>query len=347
MDRIVAADARKPGSKVVLACQGVCLHGLVAFAALVCASHVGPAYAQETWPARQVTILVPYPPGGIVDVVTRIAADGLHERAHQTWVVFNRPGGNGQVALGDLTRATPDGYTLLTNVEGGLAVQPAFDPNFHFDPTKDYTPLSQVVASDYVMSVRSGLPIHSIAELIAYAKAAPHRLTFASPGIGTMPHIGMEYFARRAGIELLHVPYPGGTGPINDLLSGQVDLYMSSVGTIAGLTATDRFRILATMNATRLPELPDVPTMGEAGLPDFVINGWLGLFGPPGMAPELRATIGKAVVDMVHDPQYADKFRKMHAEPVARGAADFASFYAAEVAKWKQFSSESDIKIGQ
>jgi tripartite-type tricarboxylate transporter receptor subunit TctC len=308
--------------------------------------NIGRAYAEDVWPSHKVTILLPYQPGGLVDVTARILAEGLQEKTHRPFVVFNRPGGNGQVGLGDLTRSDPDGYTLLVNNEGGLAVQPSFDKTFRFDPTKDYTPLAQMVATSFVLSARSGLPVHSLADLIAYAEKAPNPLTYASPGIGTTPDVGMQYFAHLAGIKLLDVPYPGGTGPINDLLGGQIDLYLSSLSTIAAFIKTDRIQFLATMGTKRLPQLPDVPTTGEAGLPNFVLDGGAGIFGPPNMTATLRNAIGDAVAAVVHDPTYAEKFQKIYSTPVEKGAKDFPPFYYGEVAKWKRFSLESGIKSG-
>jgi tripartite-type tricarboxylate transporter receptor subunit TctC len=322
------------------------LISLLALAGLSLVLSGADARAEESWPTRQVTIVVPYPPGGYLDVVARVVADALHEKTHQNVIVLDKPGGNGQVGLGDLSRTTPDGYTLLVNNEGGICVQAVFDPNFHFDPSKDYTPLAQVVGSTYVLTVRNDLPVHSVSELIAYAKKAPQPLTFGSPGVGTTPHIGMEYFAREAGIQLLHVPYSGATGAINDLIGGRIDTYMTGISNIFEFAKSGRIRILAAMSAQRAAQLPDVPTMSEAGLPNFVVNGWLGLFGPPGMAPQLQAAISKAIADVVRDPVYAEKLRKINTEPVPMEAAEFAPFYYGELAKWKKFAAETNIKIG-
>jgi tripartite-type tricarboxylate transporter receptor subunit TctC len=324
---------------------GLCFSMILALAGSMLVCLTDGARAEEAWPTRQVTLVVPYPPGGYLDVVARIVADALHEKTHQNVIVLDKPGGNGQVGLGDLTRTTPDGYTLLVNNEGGICVQAVFDPNFHFDPTKDYTPLAQIVASTYVLTVGNDLPVHSVSELIDYAKKAPQPLTFGSPGIGTTPHIGMEYFARQAGIKMLHIPYPGATGAINDLIGGRIDTYMSGISNIFELAKSGRIRILAAMSNERASQLPDVPTMSEAGLPNFVVNGWLGLFGPPGMAPELQAAISKAIADVVRDPVYSEKLRNINTEPVPMEAAEFAPFYYGEIAKWKKFAEETNIKI--
>jgi tripartite-type tricarboxylate transporter receptor subunit TctC len=302
--------------------------------------------AQTGWPNRQVTLVVPYPAGGYIDVVTRIVADGLRERSGQTIVVLNKSGGNGQLALGDLSRAAPDGYTLLTNNDGGIGLPPALDRNFRFEPVKDYLPIAQVVQADYILTTRGGLPVRSVADLIAHAKKAPTPLTFASPGLGSTPHIGMEYFIRQAGIEAIHVPYTGAAPAINDLVAGHVDVYMASLPTMIGHLGTDRVRVLATLSKTRARETPEVPTMEEAGLPGFVLTGWLGLFGPPGMGDDLRATISRTIAEVVQDPKVTERLRATSAAPITKESAEFGPFYLAEVARWKKFSQDTNIKVG-
>lgn len=302
--------------------------------------------AELAWPAQQVTFLVPYPPGGYIDVVTRIVAEGLRQQTGQTTVVMNRTGGNGQVALGDLSRAAPDGYTLLTNNDGGIGLPPAVDRNFRYVPVRDYSAIAQVVEADYVLTARGGLPVRTVSELIAYAKASPRPLTYASPGIGSTPHIGMEFFLRRVGLEATHVPYTGSAPAINDLIAGQVDLYLASLPTMIGYVGTDRVHILASFNKTRAPETPDVPTIQEAGIDQFVLPGWLGLFGPPGLPEDLKAAISRTIAAVVHDPDVTKKLRATSADPVTRDSVDFAKFYLAEVDRWRAFSRETGIHAG-
>ena len=318
----------------------------LAAAAAACAIMPGSAGAQTAWPTRQVSIIVPYPAGGYIDVVTRLVADGLRERSGQTVVVLNRAGGNGQLGLGELSRAAPDGYTLLTNNDGGIGLPPALDKNFRFTPVKDYAPIAQVVQADYILTARGGLPVKTVRELIDYAKAAKVPLTFASPGLGSTPHIGMEYFLRRAGIEATHVPFTGAAPAINDLVAGHVDVYMASLPTMLAFMGTDRINVLATLGRVRAPETPNVPTMKEAGLDNFELAGWLGLFGPPGLSEELKATISRTIAEVVADPQVAQKLRATSAAPVTRLSADFGPFYLSEVARWKAFSDETGIKVG-
>jgi tripartite-type tricarboxylate transporter receptor subunit TctC len=305
-----------------------------------------PGQAQTLWPARQVTLIVPYPPGGYIDVVTRIVAEGLRERSGQTVVVLNRPGGNGQLGLGELSRAAPDGYTLLTNNDGGIGLPPALDKNFRFTPMKDYAPVAQVVQADYILTTRGTLPVTSVKELVAYAKSSKVPLTYASPGLGSTPHIGMEYFIRRAGIEATHVPFTGAAPAINDLVAGHVDVYLASLPTMLAYLGTDRIHVLATLGKERAPETPDVPTMAEAGLDNFVLAGWLGLFGPPGLPDALRLTISRTIAEVVADAKVSERLRKTSAAPITMESAAFTPFYMSEVDRWKAFSDQTGIKVG-
>lgn len=318
---------------------------IIAMLVAACLATVA-ARAQDVWPSRQVNLLVPYPAGGYIDAVTRLVAEGMREKFGQPFVVLNRVGGNGQVALGELSRAAPDGYTLLTNNEGGISVPPALDRNFKFDPAKDFTALAQVVAADYVLIIRSSLPARNVAEFVALAKSSTKPVSYASPGTGSTPHIAMEFFARQVGAEFLHVPYAGAAPAMNDLASGQIDSYMPSVPTMIGQATNEKLRILAALGKTRASHFPDVPTMEESGHPGLVLDGWLGLFGPPNMSESLRTRISAALAEVVREPRLSDKLRSIGSAPVTRDAATFAPFYLSEVARWKKFSETTNIKVG-
>ena len=304
------------------------------------------AHAQDAWPSRQVTVLVPYPAGGFIDSVTRIVSEGLREKSGQPFVIINKVGGNGKVALGDLVRAAPDGHTLLTNNDGGMGTPPGVDKNFKYDPAKDYTSLSQIVDSKFILVVRAGLPVKTLGELIALAKSSPKPLSYASPGQGSTPHIGMEYFSRQIGAEMTHVPYSGAAPALNDIVGGQVDVYMASVPSVVGHLGSDKIRPLALMSKSQLAAYPNVPTMEQAGMPGFIIDGWLGLFGPPNMSADLRGRVSRAVADVVRDPKYADKLRANGVDPITKDSDAFSKFYLAEVLRWKNFSNEHNIKVG-
>jgi len=194
----------------------------IAAAMLAIAASWSPARAQDTYPSRQITLIAPYPPGGVVDMTARMLAEGLKEKFNQSAIVLNKAGANGMIGLTDLVKAEPDGYTLLLNNDGGLGIPPAVDPNFKFDPMKDYTPIAQVVQHGWMFIVNSGIPAKTMQEFIAYAKARPGELTFGTPGIATLPHIATELFMLRAGVKMVHVPYKGAAPALTDLIAGTV-----------------------------------------------------------------------------------------------------------------------------
>ena len=303
------------------------------------------ACAQTSWPSRQVSLVVPYPPGGYLDVVARLVAERLQQSSKQTVLVINRPGGNGQVGLRSVSKAEPDGYTLLVNNDGGIALQAVFDPNFQFDPLQDYTPVAQIVASTYYLIVRSSLPAANVRELIDYVRKSGKELAYGSPGQGTTPHLGMEYFTRQVGVRGLHVPYSGTVAGLNDMVGGQIDAYMSSMSNIASFVERGQIRVLAAVSTTRSPQFKDIPTIAEAGVPDFSVPGWLGLFGPPGLAGELRASISKAIADTVREPSLSARLQSIFVEPTPLESAEFAPFYVSEIRKWSKFKADANIKI--
>jgi tripartite-type tricarboxylate transporter receptor subunit TctC len=301
----------------------------------------------QTFPARQVSIIVPYPAGGFIDVSTRLLAEGLRERWGKPVIVINKPGANGKIGLADLVRADPDGYTLLANNDGGIALPPALDGNFNFDFRKDYTPVAQVVETKFVIALSADVPAKTVAEFIAYGRANPGKLNYASPGLGTTPHIAAEYFAQKTGLKMVHVPYVGAAPAVTDLINGVVNVYFASVPSIAGHLASPRLRIIGTLANERIDSLPNAPTMAQAGVEGLVVSAWLGLFAPPKANRAVVQAISKAVGEVVADPKWAERFRATHADPISMDADAFTKFYLAEVEKWKDFSAATGIRVGQ
>ena len=271
--------------------------------------------AQDKYPSRSITLLVPYAAGGFIDVVARVVAEGMREQLKQSVVVLNRPGGNGKIALGELVRATPDGYTFLVNNDGGIAVLQAVDRDFRFDYRKDYTPVAELAKGRYVLTVRSSLPVNSVSELVAYGRANPGKLTFGSPGQGSIPHLSAEIFARNNGISMIHVPYQGAAPALNDVLKGEIDLLVNSVPGIVGLIGSDKVKILAAFSDERVSLLPDVPTLAEAGQQPVELGAWLGLFGPHGLPKPVLATISAALKAALSSPQSIERLKKVGVEP--------------------------------
>ncbi len=305
------------------------------------------AAAQEPFPSRPITLIVPYPAGGVVDLTARLLADGLKDQLGQPVIVLNKPGANGMIGLVDLVRAQPDGYTLLVNNDGGLAIPPAVDANFKWDPRADYTPIAQVGEFTWLFLISSNLPIKSVQEFIAYAKANPGQLNYGSPGVGTLPHMATELFMRQTGVRMTHVPYKGAAPALTDLLAGVLSMNIQSVPTVITQVSNQRLRVLATLSAERIKELPDTPTMAESGLPEFTISSWNGLFGPPGLPQPIRDRLAQASAAAMMLPAVQEKFRTISLQPVATDAAAFARRYYAEVARWKKLADETGIKVAQ
>ena len=301
----------------------------------------------QTFPGRQVSIIVPYPAGGFIDVSTRLLAEGLRERWGKPVLIVNKPGANGKIGLAELVRGQPDGYTLLANNDGGIALPPALDGNFNFDFRQDYTPIAQIVETKFVIALNADVPAKTVAEFISYARANPGKLNYASPGLGTTPHIAAEFFGQKTGIKMVHVPYVGAAPAVTDLINGVVNVYFASVPSIAGHLASPRLRIIGTLAGERINSLPDAPTMAQAGVQGLVVNSWLGLFGPPKLDRALVEHISKSVNEVVADPKWADRFRATYADPISKSADAFAEFYIAEVEKWKDFSASTGIRVGQ
>ena len=304
-----------------------------------------PADAQESWPAKRVTIIVPYPAGGYIDAVARLLSEGLRQTTGQQFVVVNKSGGNGRIGLGDLIKSEPDGYTLLVNNDGGIGIPPAVDPSFPFNYKDGYTPIVQAVEAQYLMAVKAGLPTRTLDEFVAYAKANPGKLNYGSSGIASTPHVTAAYLGSHFKLDMVHVPYQGAAPVLNDFLAGVTDLYLPSIASIAGHLNNPNVRFLATLGPKRVSVLPDVSTMAELGVKEMTMVGWLGVFGPPNLPVGLRDHISSLVEKLMLDPEQQTKFRAIFADPVTKPGRDFVPFYHSEVEKWKLFAERTGFKV--
>ena len=238
------------------------------------------AAAAEDYPTRPIVLVSPFPPGGSVSLVARIVAEKMGETLGQSIIVENRGGAGGTIGARLVTKSPPDGYTLLLGYTGTLAIGPSMYPNAGFDPRKDFAPIGRIGTAPTMLVVHPGLPVHSVAELIAYAKAHPGEVNFGSAGIGTVGHLGGELLATMAGIRLVHVPYKG-TGPaITDLLGGHIPMMITPIPTAHGHVASGTLRALAVTSAERSSLLPDLPTVAESGLPGYEAALRYGLVAP-------------------------------------------------------------------
>ena len=279
----------------------VLLAGLLAFAALAA---VGAAAAAD-YPNRPVTIVVGFPPGGASDIMARILTAKLGSVLGQPFIVDNRPGAGGNVGGEFVAHAAPDGYTLLLGNNAILATNVSLYSKIGFDPEKDFAPISLIGTQANVLVVNNDVKAHSLAELIALAKANPGKLNFASSGYGLAAHLAGELFKAQAHIDIVHVPYKGSAPALEDVIAGREQMMFATTSGVMGFLKNGQVRALAVTTLKRTPSLPDVPTMDEAGLPGFEATTWHGLVAPAGTPPAIVAALNKAIAATLKDPDIA------------------------------------------
>jgi tripartite-type tricarboxylate transporter receptor subunit TctC len=299
----------------------------------------------QPYPARPIKVIVPTPAGGPVDVIARLTANYLTSALGQPVVVDNRPGAGNTLGSKEAAQAEPDGYTLLYSSASGLVFAPMLQKNAGYDPVTSYDPIALVAQSSTILVVHPSVPVKSVQELVAYAKANPGKVNFSSGGIGVLPHLIGEWFKSRAGIDIVHVPYRGGGPSINDLVGGQVQMTFEGTSVLLPLIETGKLRALAVTSAKRLPQLPDVPTMTESGFPGFVSTSWTGLLAPAHTPREVIDRLNAQVNEGLKGAELKAALAKVSNEPVGGTPQDFASFIASESKKWSEIIRLSGVKI--
>jgi tripartite-type tricarboxylate transporter receptor subunit TctC len=305
---------------------------------------VTPVAAQE-FPTQPITIVVPGAAGGGGDFVGRLLAEKMSQELTQPVIVENRPGSNGNLAASYVSRATADGHTLLLAYSGSHVANPSLFPNLGWDPVESFEPIALAVKAPHVIVVRKGLPVDTLAELIAYAKEHPGEITFATSGIGSIQHIGTVQLARHAGVEMLHIPY-GGAGPaMNDMLGERVDLIVTTPPAVVGHLQAGAVKALAIASAERHPMLPDVPTTAEAGIEGFELEAWFGLYAPVGTPEGAIETLGAAAEAAIKSDDFKSRAQGSGTQAAYMGPSEFAKFTRSELDFWAQVIKETGIKI--
>lgn len=313
--------------------------------ALALAAATTGAFAQSSWPAKPIKLIVPFPPGGGTDATSRLIAEKFTVLNQWTVVVENRPGAAGNIGLDVVAKAQPDGYTIGMGQASNLSINPALYAKMPFDPLKDFTPIVEIAVQPVVLVVRADSPFRTLADFIKAAKARPGEYSIAQVGSGTVGHLAGEMLARRAGIEVLQVPYKGAGPAMNELLGGQVQLYFGNSVSVMSQMNSGRVRALAVSSAQRLPVIGQVPTVAEQGYPGFDATTWLGLVGPAGMPAEVVARVNKEVGAMLARKDVQDKLAFEGNIPVTGTPQQFAAFIKAEHSKWGSLIREANIKL--
>jgi len=309
--------------------------------ALSCAA----ALAQDTWPSRPVTVIVPFSAGGGVDVIARVLAESLRTSLGRTVNVDNKPGGSGMIGTVAAVRAPADGHTLLMASAGEIAINPhVHKGRMQYAPEKDLMPVTLVVKVPNVVVVNPKLPVKSVAELVAYAKANPGKVSYGTSGIGNPQHLAGEMLARLSGTQLNHVPYRGASNQLTDTAGGSIDLTFVSLAGARPFMQNGRVRAIAMTSAKRSVLAPDLPAVSETpGLAAYAMDNWFGLFAPAGTPPAVIAKLNAAVTQALKDPAIVKRLQELGGEPAPDTPAEFRQFIQSESARFGKVVDEAHI----
>lgn len=305
---------------------------------------LGAPAAAQAQGAKVARIVVGFPAGQGIDLVSRIVAEALKDELGETVIVENKPGQGGSIALGQVARAAPDGATILISAMAALVMAPHLYKNVTYDTLTSFAPVGRVGDLPLVLVVNPSLPVKTLPELIAYAKANPDKLTHSSSGNSTVSHIAMEELKRATGMKIVHVPYQGSAPAMNDLIAGNVQVALDTVAVTRPHIEAGRLRLIAVGSLERLAFFPDTPTIAEQGYPGFEANAWLGMLLPAGTPKETVDRLAAALNRIVRSPEIQKRFLAVGTLPKPSTSAEFAGFLKAEYARWGKAIAESGIK---
>jgi tripartite-type tricarboxylate transporter receptor subunit TctC len=319
-------------------------NGLAAFSCAALGLLAGQSAWAQNWPAKPIHIVVPFTPGGNTDIVARLIGEGLAKSLGQPVLVENKPGAAGLVGATAVAKAPADGYTLLMGTVGTHAINASLYSKMPYDTVKDFAPITLIASVPNILVVNPSLPVNSVKDLIAYAKANPEKTNFASSGSGTSIHLSGEMFKIRTGISMTHIAYKGSPPALADLMGGQVQLMFDNLPTSLPHVKAGKLKALAVTTSKRLSALPNLPTVAESGLPGFETGSWFGLLAPAGTPKEIVATLDAEVRKLVQRPDLREKLIQQGAEPVGMPSDEFAAHIKSELAKWAEVVKASGAK---
>lgn len=315
---------------------------LVALSAAVLAP-LGSAVAQS-YPTRAINLVVPFPPGGPTDLVARVIAQQMSAQMGQPVVVDNRPGANGNIAAAAVSRATPDGYTVLYNTSS-ITLSPALYKNLGYDVKKDLAPVGSTAVVPLALVVNPSIPANTVQEFIAYAKANPGKLSYGSAGNGNITHLVAYQFAQINGIDATHIPYRGSAPANVDLVAGQIHFMTDTINSVAGFIRDNRVRLLGVTTAKRIALFPDAPTLSESGMPGFEAGAWQGMMVPAGTPPDVINRLNTELNKALKSPEVQERLAKQGAETLGSTPAEYGAYIASELKRWEALVKATGISL--
>jgi tripartite-type tricarboxylate transporter receptor subunit TctC len=299
---------------------------------------------QTAYPSQPIRLIVSFAAGGPTDIFARLVASKLEKELGQPIIVENKPGGGSNIGSEFVAKAKPDGYTLLVGTVAN-ATNMGIYKNLGYDTARDFAPITQIMSSPSVLVVNNNLPVRSLSELIAYAKARPGKLSYASSGAGGMQHHAGELLKLRTGIDVIHIPYKGAAPALTDVIGGTVDFGFKTASGVMPAILSGKVRPLAVAGSARLAQLPDVPTMAEAGMPDLEADSWNGLFAPAGTPPAIIKRLADATIAILKTPEIKERFAAISATPVGSSPEEFSKYVKAEITKWGMVAKQANVQV--
>lgn len=302
-----------------------------------------PIAGAQAWPSKPVKIVVTFPTGGAPDILARLFSEKA--QLGQPVIVDNKPGAGGNIGADIVAKSAPDGYTIVMGTVGTHSINGSVFAKMPYDMVKDFAPVSLIASTPNLLVVNNDLPVKTVQDLIAHAKANPDKLSFGSPGIGTSVHVSGELFKSMAGVKMTHIPYKGRQFAIPDLIGGQIQLMFDNMPSALPMAREGKIRAVAQTGAKRSPAAPDVPTVAESGLPGFEATSWFALFAPAGTPREIVDRIAAEAQRIYKLPEVAERLAKLGLDPILSTPEDLAKYQAAEIAKWAKVVQESGARV--
>jgi tripartite-type tricarboxylate transporter receptor subunit TctC len=311
---------------------------------LVAAAACSSSFAQA-WPAKPIRLVVPFPAGGGTDIIGREVSQKITEGTKWPFIVDNKPGSGGNIGIDNVAKSPADGYSLVLGQTSNLAINPSLYSKLPYDPVKDLTPISKVASAPLALVVSADSPYRTLGELVAAAKAKPGSVNFATSGNGTVAHLATELFQKEAGVKLTHIPYKGASQGINDVIGGQVQVYVSSIPTLIGHIKNGKLRGLAVTSLKRVDDLPQVPTVAESGYKGFEAVTWFGVLGPANLPKDITARLNTEINKALQTPELQKKLNDQGADVGGSTPEQFGKLVRDEMARWGKVVKDSGAKI--